>query len=196
MRNITFSILLGGSLFFSGCNSQIEEIRLLKPKNKPIYSATGLVTEVDEINQTLRINHEEIKGLMAEMEMEFSFPKNSTVDSDIVGRMIDFTVEKKDDDHIVSNFRHSSELNPRKKYLENCARCHGEFGEGRLKGIPFTKGHALSHSEEEFIETVTNGKKKMPSFRDELSDREIKWIVRYVRRVLQRELTTTEKHIH
>lgn len=196
MRN-TILVFLSGALFlFSACNKQVEEAGQPTPIQSPSYSAVGLITEINESEKTLGINHEEIKGLMPEMEMEFRSPANSTLDSNLIGRMIDFTVEKKGDDYLVSGFRVSVELNPKEKYLENCARCHGEFGEGRLKGIPFTKGHALSHSEEEFIETVTNGKKKMPSFRDELSDREIKWIVRYVRKVLQRGLTATEKHIH
>ena len=196
MRNTTPSFVLVAVLLFSACNSQADEAVQPIPEENPSYAATGLVTEVNESDKTLSIDHEEIKGLMPEMEMEFPFPGDSPVDSNLVGRRIDFNMKKEGDDYRVSELRISTELDPREKYLENCARCHGESGEGRLKGIPFIKGHALSHSEEEFIETVTNGKKKMPSFRDELSDREIKWIVRYVRKVLQRGLSPTEKHIH
>lgn len=196
MKNITHAFVFGALLLFSACKAQVEEAGQPTPEENPTYAATGLVTEINESEKTLSIDHEEIKGLMPEMEMEFPFPENSPVEPNLVGRMIAFTMEKEGDEYRVSDLKVSAELNPKEKYLENCARCHGEFGEGRLKGIPFIKGHALSHSEEEFIETVTNGKKKMPSFRDELSDREIKWIVRYVRKVIQRGLSPSEKHIH
>ena len=50
------------------------------------------------------------------------------------------------------------------------------------------EGHALDHSEEDFIRTVTNGKKKkMPSFKEKLNEAEIKEVVDYVRNVIQAE---------
>jgi mono/diheme cytochrome c family protein len=71
-------------------------------------------------------------------------------------------------------------------FKENCARCHGDAGLGTDKGISLVKGHALHHPEGDFIRQVTDGEKdKMPSFKDKLSEEEIKAVVRYVREVIQ-----------
>lgn len=85
-------------------------------------------------------------------------------------------------------------------YKANCARCHGENGEGTDKGISFLKGHALDHTEEDFIKQVENGEKdeKMPAFKDKLTDEEIKAVVKYVREEIQKnaDKTAGEKHQH
>jgi mono/diheme cytochrome c family protein len=71
-------------------------------------------------------------------------------------------------------------------YAENCAKCHGEHGEGTRKGIPLTSGHALHHDEGDMIEQVNNGtEKKMPGFKDKLTPEEISAVVNYVRGTLQ-----------
>jgi len=164
--------------------------------SETLFSAEGLITKIDEAEGTVTIDHKEIPGLMAAMEMEFSAESPIVVSKELVGRYVHFKLRKNAEGYELIEVVKSKQMDPKEKYLINCARCHGELGEGRLKGIPFIKGHALAHSEEDFIGTVTNGKKKMPSFRDEFSDEEIKWIVRYVRKVLQQGRTSAEKHIH
>jgi mono/diheme cytochrome c family protein len=42
-------------------------------------------------------------------------------------------------------------------YLANCARCHGDRGQGTAKGIPMTSGHAIAHSADEYIKQIENG---------------------------------------
>jgi mono/diheme cytochrome c family protein len=75
-------------------------------------------------------------------------------------------------------------------YLANCARCHGEHGEGSPKGIPMTSGHAIAHSADDYIAQIENGQRgKMPAFKDKLSNGEITAIVTYVRDVLQADIT-------
>ena len=71
-------------------------------------------------------------------------------------------------------------------YAANCARCHGDEGEGTKKGIPLISGHALHHTADEYIKQVNNGKdKKMPGFKDKLSPEDIAAVVDFVRNVLQ-----------
>lgn len=73
-------------------------------------------------------------------------------------------------------------------YISNCARCHGESGEGTKKGISFLKGHALHHPEEDFIRQVADGDgDEMPAFKDRLTETEIKAVVQYVRQELQKK---------
>ena len=89
-------------------------------------------------------------------------------------------------------------------YAVSCAECHGTHGEGAEKGIPFTSGHALHHTEADFIKTVTDGKnlkkeKHMPAFRDELSDNDIRLVVNYIRNEIQAGKSEDDKpakHVH
>lgn len=84
-----------------------------------------------------------------------------------------------------------------KIYKENCAQCHGANGGGTKKGISLTSGHALHHSEAEYIEQVTNGEgKKMPAFKDKLSEEEIAEVVKFVRTELQKSKKRTGGHKH
>jgi len=196
MNKLRFSILILTLILAIGCGDSKTETDQLAEVAPGVYSATGLVTKVDEDGGRITIDHEEIKALMPAMEMEFEVPEGGSVGKDLIGQLVAFNLSKTDDGYQISKISAIPGSSPREKYLENCARCHGEFGEGRLKGIPFIEGHALSHSEEDFINTVTNGKKKMPAFRDDFSDTEIKWIVRYVRKVIQQGKTVTDKHAH
>ena len=55
-------------------------------------------------------------------------------------------------------------------FSKNCARCHGPQGikderTPNLQTIPLDKAH--------LVNSITNGKSKMPSFKDKLSDEEI-----------------------
>lgn len=48
------------------------------------------------------------------------------------------------------------------------------------------KGHALDHSEQDFIRQVEYGEEnEMPAFKDKLSKDEIAAVVKYVREVIQ-----------
>ena len=80
-------------------------------------------------------------------------------------------------------------------YHENCARCHGDKGEGAKKGIPLISGHALHHSFDEYIEQVNDGtEKKMPAFKDKLSPEEITAVVNHVRNVVQAGIERGAEH--
>jgi mono/diheme cytochrome c family protein len=80
-------------------------------------------------------------------------------------------------------------------YQINCARCHGPGGEGAKKGIPLISGHALHHTEGDYIKQVTDGEgKKMPAFRDTLSSEEISAVVKYVRSGIQAGIERGAEH--
>jgi len=196
MKQIVFVLTLFISLLSLSCADESNNSSTTPEITEKNYSSLGMVTKVDDTGSKITIDHEEIPNFMKAMEMEFEKDPSVKVGVESIGSLINFELSKTENGYRVVKASVATEVSPKEKYLVNCARCHGEFGEGRLKGIPFTKGHALAHSEEEFIQTVTNGKKKMPSFRDEFSDAEIKWVVRYVRKVLQSGLKPSEKHIH
>ena len=80
-------------------------------------------------------------------------------------------------------------------YKTNCAACHGTSGEGGKKGIPLVSGHALHHTEADYVEQVKDGKdKKMPAFKDKLSPDEIDAVVKYVRNVVQAGIDRGVEH--
>jgi mono/diheme cytochrome c family protein len=67
-------------------------------------------------------------------------------------------------------------------YGENCARCHGEDGQGGSG--PTMEGVADRLTEDEHVEVVRNGRAGMPAWKDTLSDDEIAAVVEYERTVL------------
>ena len=59
--------------------------------NQP-YPATGVVVLINRKEGWIEINHEEIKGLMPAMTMEFLVKQNSLLNNVQVGDRVDFTV--------------------------------------------------------------------------------------------------------
>lgn len=195
MRILISFLTVAFSVSVLACGQQTQSPPAADPATG-VFPAIGLVTKFNEESGEVAIDHDEIKGLMPAMEMDFELPADSAIDKESIGTMVNFELAKTDDGYKIATIASASGISPKEKYLINCARCHGEFGEGRLKGIPLTEGHALAHTEEDFIKTVTNGKKKMPAFRSDFSDDEIKWIVRYVRKVIQQGKVASDKHVH
>ncbi len=71
-------------------------------------------------------------------------------------------------------------------YTENkCVSCHGADGKGnpKIPKVPdFTNAEwQKKTTDAEMIETIKNGKKPMPAFKDKLNDDQIKSLVAYVR---------------
>ena len=74
-------------------------------------------------------------------------------------------------------------------YAKHCASCHGDTGEGktvevegkRIKAPPLATGHALKHSDADFVKQITKGGDGMPAFGDKLSAKEIDDLVRFIR---------------
>jgi mono/diheme cytochrome c family protein len=78
-------------------------------------------------------------------------------------------------------------------YAKHCVACHGAQGEGGLKTVDnkklkvpnFSTGHALKHTDQDFVEQIMKGGDGMPEFKDKLSPEEINMMVRFVRHEFQ-----------
>ena len=57
--------------------------------------------------------------------------------------------------------------------------------EKKLKVPSFSTGHALKHTDEDFVEQIVKGGDGMPKFKDKLSPEEINLLVRFVRHEFQ-----------
>jgi mono/diheme cytochrome c family protein len=76
----------------------------------------------------------------------------------------------------------------RANYGKHCSNCHGDEAKGgivkvenkRLKVPSLRAGHALKHSDEEYIKQITKGGDGMPPFKDKLSEAEISDLIRFI----------------
>jgi cytochrome c553 len=74
-------------------------------------------------------------------------------------------------------------------FRQNCAICHGQEADGKEidgKMIPSLRyGDAANKTEEEIYLQIKEGKLPMPSFRNQLTEDEIRRMVKFIRRDLQ-----------
>jgi cytochrome c553 len=74
-------------------------------------------------------------------------------------------------------------------FRQNCAICHGQEADGKEidgKMIPSLRyGEAAKKTEAEIYDQIANGKLPMPAFKNQLTDDEIKRMVKFIRRDLQ-----------
>ncbi len=85
----------------------------------------------------------------------------------------------------------------RKNYKEQCAVCHQDDGTGgkvtvegkTLKVEDLTSDKMIGEPDEEYIEYMVKGipDEGMPSFKDILSDEEMKEVVKYIRSEIQKQ---------
>lgn len=89
----------------------------------------------------------------------------------------------------------------REYYMDECATCHMEDGQGgmvkidnkRLKVPSLSKGHALEHTEEQLAKQVANGGDGMPAFKDKRTPEQINALVRFIRKQFQSGATAPGK---
>jgi mono/diheme cytochrome c family protein len=82
---------------------------------------------------------------------------------------------------------------PRTNFERHCVACHGQDGEGgtitvdnKTLNVPsLTKGHALTHNDEQLTKQIANGNDDMPAFKDKLSPTEIFALVNFIRKEFQ-----------
>ena len=72
-------------------------------------------------------------------------------------------------------------------YLENCAYCHGDNLKGLApattglqKDTPDLRQRLKSHTEGDFHWKIQNGKGEMPSFKEDLSEKEIWDVINFI----------------
>lgn len=193
-------IIFSFSVLLISCANQ-ETSKPVSPNAEvQIYKGIGIVKKIDKENGKLTVDHEDISGYMSAMEMNEPVKDKASLDSLKEGDKISFDLERTGSKLLIMNIVKIGEvalINAAEIYKTNCAECHGAKGEGTKKGIPFTSGHALHHSEAEFIEQVTNGEgKKMPAFKDKLSADEISKVVKFVREEIQKDANPSEKNPH
>lgn len=82
----------------------------------------------------------------------------------------------------------------RTAFDKDCKSCHGQTGEGgpvkledgtRLKVPSLREGHALRHTDSEFVKQVTKGGDGMPAFANKLKPEEIDELVKFIRHEFQ-----------
>ena len=82
-------------------------------------------------------------------------------------------------------------------FRQNCAVCHGQEANGKeVNGtlIPSLRyGEAATLSEEQIYTQIKEGKLPMPAFKNQLTEDEIRKMVRFVRRDLQEKQETEKK---
>jgi mono/diheme cytochrome c family protein len=193
--------LAGGFAF--ACRSNNEPIKSLTPTKAAeaqTYRSIGVVRNIDLDSGKITIDHEEIPGYMAAMEMTEVVSDPKMLETLKIGDKIEFELLRTGAVLVITDLNKigdSAIVNGGEIYKANCAECHGGMGEGASKGISFLKGHALKHSEKDFIEQVTDGEgKKMPAFKDKLSAEQIAAVVKFVREELQKKSPEAELTQH
>jgi mono/diheme cytochrome c family protein len=184
--------------FVSAC-SRVDET---PAGNTPAitFRSSGVLKNIDTEGRSVTIDHEEIEGYMAAMEMTWPVRDRVALDGLSLGDRVDFEIETVEASTFVTTLTKTGEValvNGAEVFKLNCSKCHGDKGEGSKKGIPLISGHALNHSELEYVQRVSDGKEgKMPAFRNKLSADEIKAVVEYVRGTLQSGLPHDTAHQH
>lgn len=161
------------------------------------YKSVGVIKAIKTDEGKITIDHEDIPGYMSAMEMEETVADKSLLDSVKRGDKVEFELERTDAKIVLTKLTKIGEvalINGDEIFKTNCAECHGATGEGARKGISLVLGHALHHSEEEYIEQVNNGEgKKMPAFKDKLTKEQISAVAKFVREDLQKDARQNEK---
>lgn len=69
------------------------------------HHGVGVITKITPQDPSVGINHEEIKGLMPAMTMEFYVKDRSLIDPLQIGDKVDFTIEAKQGTEVISEIR-------------------------------------------------------------------------------------------
>lgn len=164
------------------------------------YRSMAVIKAVETKDNKLTLDHEDIPGYMAPMTMTWPVSDAAMLAGLKAGDKVEFEIIRNGSDVTITKCVKVGEtkvIDGAAIFAANCAVCHGPKGEGEKRGIPLISGHALDHTEKDFIDRVRNGKEnKMLPFRDKLSEDEIAAVVTYVRTVLQAGLISDPKEGH
>lgn len=81
------------------------------------------------------------------------------------------------------------EVNPKKLFEYHCSTCHGDDGKGTKRGIELKTQNLAdakwqaSRKDEDILNSITNGKNKMPRWSEKLKPEEIQALAKYVRKL-------------
>jgi mono/diheme cytochrome c family protein len=81
----------------------------------------------------------------------------------------------------------------KKIYSEKCVKCHKEDGSGgeanfdgeKINVISYKSEKSMKHDDAKMIDYITNGDDEMPAYKKQLSETEIKDLVKLIRRDFQ-----------
>jgi mono/diheme cytochrome c family protein len=77
----------------------------------------------------------------------------------------------------------------RDTFTRSCAVCHGNNGEGRPLGGPrapsLKREEALNYTDDQLFEKIYKGSGNMPSFKNSLTEEQVKALVRFIRKDVQ-----------
>jgi mono/diheme cytochrome c family protein len=167
---------------------------------KQTYKSVGVVRSIDTDAGKITIDHEDIPGYMSAMQLNEAVSDAKMLETVKAGDKVEFEIERTGTKIVITKLTKIGEVaitNGGEIYKTNCATCHGGIGEGAGRGISLLKGHALKHSEKEYVEQVMNGEgKKMPAFKDKLSAEQIAAVVKFVREDLQKDIPKEEMSEH
>jgi Cu(I)/Ag(I) efflux system periplasmic protein CusF len=199
-----FVVLMFSSLFFAvACQPKTGTTKPLYSSNSAetqTYKSVGVVKSIDADAGRITVDHEEIPGYMGAMEMTEAVRDAKMLETVKVGDKIEFDLERTGSKLLFTKLTKIGEValtSGGEIYKTSCAECHGGLGEGATRGISLLKGHALKHSETDYIDQITNGDgKKMPAFKDKLSAEQIRAVVKFVREELQKDASTEKSAEH
>lgn len=201
------SVIVGLLLFSTACSvpsGNTSNANTSTALETQTYRSVGVVKRVDMKESVITVDHEEIPGYMSPMEMTEPVAEPALLELVKAGDKVEFGILRTGSEIKYTSFKKIGEVafvNGADIYIANCAECHGAKGEGAETGIPFTSGHALDHSEADFVRTVTDGKakkknKEMPPYRDELTTEQIATVVRFIREEIQKGIEKPKRHGH
>jgi Cu(I)/Ag(I) efflux system periplasmic protein CusF len=196
---ITFTTVI---FIFACSKNEVSDLNSNTPQNieKQTYKSIGVVKSIDVDAGKITVDHEEIPGYMSAMEMTEAVSDAKMLETVKIGDKVELDLERTGSKLVITKLTKIGEvaiINGGEIYKMNCATCHGGLGEGDKKGISLLKGHALNHTEAEYVEQVTNGEgKKMPAFKDKLSAEQITAVVKFVREDLQKDVSEEERKSH
>ncbi|MBK8466093.1 MAG: copper-binding protein [Chloracidobacterium sp.] len=202
MKNqiMTITLLILLSVFIMATCSKASQNKVVPTTETQTYRSVGVVKSVDFDSGKVKVDHEDIPGYMSRMEMNEPVADKKHLEGLKAGDKVEFEILREGAKITFTKFTKVGEvaiLDGAEIYKTNCAECHGSIGEGAEKGIPLTSGHALNHSENEYTEQVKNGDgKKMPAFKERLSEVQISGVVKFVREEIQRGAEVKKDHRH
>jgi Cu(I)/Ag(I) efflux system protein CusF len=103
LRVLNLVVILSSSLLILACSNGLahKDSAPEKPAGPAAavqtttHQGTGIVRGMNPKFPSIEIEHEEIKGLMPAMKMEFYVKDKSLLDGLVVGDQIDFTIENR-----------------------------------------------------------------------------------------------------
>lgn len=103
------------TLLFLGCTNKPANINLSTPKPTPVpapsvikngeYPGKGKITKINLEIDSVEMDHEEIKGVMPPMRMEFYVTDKKMLDRLTLGDSVEFTLLYKDGTEIINSIK-------------------------------------------------------------------------------------------